>query len=607
MNRMTKTKGNKQGVILVTILFIFCIAMIMIAAALMLTTGTRERLYTRAEKNQARLTVTSAAEAFYQALYMGDISDAELQALASEKANVGLVDTSTPGMGGVAGNKTTVKIRPGDEAGLHSDVEEYVTLEFVTEIDEQTEHVLVVLKYDKPTPAVLDFQNMIETNGDMGYGELVIGANGAGKPDNTILIRGDGKMTNGGTDANYGTVIVTGDFYSSDAPNSMRDATVVLWGTNNKANFSSGNNFNPKGLYFINPGAASGSQSVVNYESKHDFCEGTNEIYINRTFSNHYLNKEPGSLLTLTGTTGSSVAGTTWNNGSNKDLTSKINESIASYGSSSGAAYDNAKAAQNLLKYKGYIDQGFPTLEQAMNTDLSKNLFGGVTASDDLSDVPAANKLNPASFGGTYSGGNYTLSGGSLGGNKYAVFEGDTRLYITGSINWGDFRIYQKSGKLRIYLASGVNIETTEMYGHCGGIYSTSDRSEANVQGNGSASYPAGIGTVTPNCNIYGYGNNQIKMVKGPFVMDSYVSLYNPSGSSNKSEFKMDGQNSGGFKFYGRIKASGVGNTGAGSSAVPYCPGPSSAEDPNKLYTQYSRYKVDKFLYYYTAEEVAGG
>lgn len=55
---------NKKGVILVTVLFILALSMILISCALLLTSATRSRIYDKAEKTQARLTVTSIAETF---------------------------------------------------------------------------------------------------------------------------------------------------------------------------------------------------------------------------------------------------------------------------------------------------------------------------------------------------------------------------------------------------------------------------------------------------------------------------------------------------------------------------------------------------------------
>ena len=64
MRKLTKKKAGRRGAILVTVVFILAFAVIFIAAAMTLTQSTRKRVYTEAETNQARLTVTSVAESW---------------------------------------------------------------------------------------------------------------------------------------------------------------------------------------------------------------------------------------------------------------------------------------------------------------------------------------------------------------------------------------------------------------------------------------------------------------------------------------------------------------------------------------------------------------
>ena len=82
VKRFNKKQGSKQGVILLTVVFILAMAVIFISACMVMTMATRNRLYWKAEQSQARLTVTSAAEAFYQALEVGDFQEGQLKKLA---------------------------------------------------------------------------------------------------------------------------------------------------------------------------------------------------------------------------------------------------------------------------------------------------------------------------------------------------------------------------------------------------------------------------------------------------------------------------------------------------------------------------------------------
>lgn len=83
MRKFNKKKGSRQGAILVTVVFILAFAIIFIAAAMVLTQNTRKRIYTEAESNQARLTVTSVAEAFYRAVEKCEFQDADIISLCT--------------------------------------------------------------------------------------------------------------------------------------------------------------------------------------------------------------------------------------------------------------------------------------------------------------------------------------------------------------------------------------------------------------------------------------------------------------------------------------------------------------------------------------------
>ncbi|MBQ4190771.1 MAG: hypothetical protein II641_02925, partial [Clostridiales bacterium] len=87
VKRFNKKQGSKQGVILLTVVFILAMAVIFISACMLMTRATRDRMYWKAEQSQARLTVTSAAEAFYQALEVGDFKESVLKELALKKAS----------------------------------------------------------------------------------------------------------------------------------------------------------------------------------------------------------------------------------------------------------------------------------------------------------------------------------------------------------------------------------------------------------------------------------------------------------------------------------------------------------------------------------------
>ena len=151
VKRFNKKQGSKQGIILLTVVFILAMAVIFISACMLMTRATRDRMYWKAEQSQARLTVTSAAEAFYQALEVGDFKESDLKTLAKGQA-AGIYMTAKdssnkylPGMSMDPKNCTTLSLKAKDSAC--SEIYAYL----VTTIGDETERVKITFKVkDKP-------------------------------------------------------------------------------------------------------------------------------------------------------------------------------------------------------------------------------------------------------------------------------------------------------------------------------------------------------------------------------------------------------------------------------------------------------------------------
>ena len=109
-------KQSKRGVILVTILFILAISFVLITAAMLMTKGTRDRLYARAESSQARLTATAVAQAFHQAYSNHTLSEGAMSTiLSSNRAGNPLTITAgpdLPGLTSAADNCTKLTVVP---------------------------------------------------------------------------------------------------------------------------------------------------------------------------------------------------------------------------------------------------------------------------------------------------------------------------------------------------------------------------------------------------------------------------------------------------------------------------------------------------------------
>ena len=115
IKRLGKAKKKKQGAILVIVVLILALAMIFISMAMLLTKATRNRLYENAMSSQARLTVTSAAEVFLEALQTQEITDKQMDGFLAESptkadGSMKMLIDGVPGMSNEADNCTILNI-----------------------------------------------------------------------------------------------------------------------------------------------------------------------------------------------------------------------------------------------------------------------------------------------------------------------------------------------------------------------------------------------------------------------------------------------------------------------------------------------------------------
>ena len=147
IKRLGKAKKSKQGAILVIVVLILALAMIFISMAMLLTKATRNRLYENTMSSQARLTVTSAAEVFLEALETQEITDKQIDDYLSEcptraTGKMRMVIADVPGMSATDDkNCTFMNMYYPDKASSPNTV--YV--DFTTTIGDQVESVRVEL------------------------------------------------------------------------------------------------------------------------------------------------------------------------------------------------------------------------------------------------------------------------------------------------------------------------------------------------------------------------------------------------------------------------------------------------------------------------------
>jgi len=164
MRRLSKkymhNSEDKKGVMLVTILFIVAIAIIFVSTALMISVASRQRIYTNAIDDQARLTLYSLSQSVWQAIYSQEISDAQLQELASNAAVITFDNADIPGMG-LGGSTAKAYFWTNDASTFKK-----IYIEFEIQIDGQYEYYTMVLnRNESPKQKGTAFNFCVELNG----------------------------------------------------------------------------------------------------------------------------------------------------------------------------------------------------------------------------------------------------------------------------------------------------------------------------------------------------------------------------------------------------------------------------------------------------------
>ena len=285
VKRFNKKQGSKQGIILLTVVFILAMAIIFISACMLMTRATRDRMYWKAEQSQARLTVTSAAEAFYQALEVGDFKESDLKKLATGSAS-GIYMTATdatgkclPGMGTTSDNCTMLSLKAKD--AKCSEIYAYLT----TTIGTEKESVKITFKMkDKATPVGL-FQNPVDYNGTTGtinFDDMGKVMNGSNPSDNFLVVR-KGTYTKDSSSNIYSDVIFVGGDVKDFVANLHGD---VVFLDDAKVNATSANQqygWSGANVYFAGTSTTTFNDSFNAGGNMIEFGGITNLIFANRT------------------------------------------------------------------------------------------------------------------------------------------------------------------------------------------------------------------------------------------------------------------------------------------------------------------------------------
>lgn len=596
--KKSKLGSSKRGSMLVLVLIIMVVGLIFIASALMLTNTTRQRYYEDSESSQARLTVGSVAESFYQAVYIQEITDDQLEALASGKAVLTFSSSSSvPGVSG--GASTTATFSKTTVAGVSR-----VTIVFSTTIDGQTENVRMTLEKTETTPPTVLFSSPYESGGG-NMGNLNLGSTGtmAGVTDNYAIIHGDGIIAHSGSTSVYSTIITDSVITAGSGITLFDD--VVFYGPNAGFNVtgSNGQGFNINtdsgSAYFICPDGQGTGSALYNgttaFNSTTALSTSGHFVADNVVFYNFNLNLGSNT----------DVASGYFNTDTHDD------NYVYMYGNGTLTGANAALSAEVLNSYAEELvhnsdiqalrDQVSAYLASDAKSLLSTGILDSATARSSFGDPYSradATTFNLAGVGNgqrrTLNAGAYILSG-NLGNNSSMgnalntrvvcdLSQGDYTFYVDNdmTIYGGFFEVINGAGSdnwVRFILADDVSLTIGTNANPCGILSTSREAGEAQPIGE------------KPHVQILGADRNTVT-IGNQTTVDAYIGCYGTSGSVLFSNCPATG-------FYGRVCAQYAQQTDGEFATIPYCPSPNATEVTNAYVVIYSDYSVDDFEYFY--------
>ena len=639
MRKFNKKKGSRRGAILVTVVFILAFAVIFIAAAMTLTQATRRRVYTEAESNQARLTVTSVAEAWYRAVDKCEFSDKAL--LAYFKANSGHGTTirvkASPNASNVPGletegeanstvSYTTMRLyRSPNVVGASEDKEYTYFADFSTYIDGQVEHVRAEMSYT-PQETSGDggpFSTQIDLYGKFGNNNLEVVGDGKDSDDlgNIFLVRNGGNNKDSGF-SSYATMIYCDgtvtfkdeDFFSTDI---VFLTGAKLKGTGDSGHFKDTSKI--KNIFFF----GDNNEDMFSGEKGNWSGKGINFYYHKRN-NNNTKYTEGGNVIEI------NLDGTRADGASTSDAFKKKVQTYASYNN----------------KYKKGGSEEFPTTDKflastAKTIKLSKT---APSSAEKMSLGEFLTKYNYKTYKKFAPSGTYLFTSDDSdhnlkkddpivivleGGSKYRFYfdnnksfglhgvvfivhkpnksepicfclEDGAKVYWPGDGSSTTSNYDNRVGGNGIFAVYGRDFDNAKAaYDFVKGITATNPRNFENTKNKGySYRYD---GKNEPCAMIIGMGNNQFLMDKN-IVMEAFIGLFNDSYNANgdpKSTLSFRNNDSG--VMYGRIMTDGLGfNNDGGSIKYPASPAASSiTPTPPDIEPIISGFELKSMKYYY--------
>jgi len=646
-----KTGRKKHGVILITVVFIMAVALIFIVSALMLTTATRSRVYESAFNNQARLTVTSVAEAFYQALQAQEITDAAFESLKNKTINI---NGDMPGMQGDADSYTTAHF---EECGGG------IKVTFTTRIGDSIECIDMILqKTDDGEPAI-GFSRQMELGDGANLVRANVGGSVTGGPytgptnGNTILSYGD-------LNINIGNPNIYSDIFSLGV---LTGHDTHFFGDIYFVGPDAGLGVNTQTVTFDNPESTAyfiNNDSAFYWYDGDNFATGANTP-VDPSMANPGGSTEARSRTYVGGgrvvfadcdnvTMGTNALGNY--NGDQCVAYGVSEEGDLQFGDGDFQYYgDGSNLRGNVLEdqqtmidslYEQY-DSLFDEYGDPINQDVPDawdevdDHYGLSSQESSASSLAGSIGINLKTASGSYNlePGAYKVSGqmGEADGSGAPIIDidlslGDYYIFVTDNLTIEDgfFRIVNGGSEgdhkcyfvidYDKYLQIGVN--NTK---HPCGIIDNSCYPSVATTDDGSGYVLSAIDqNVTPYTYVFGQGatgnlsnppqsgdsvanEGQLRLggpnggSNGYYHLIAYVGMYpSTDGAGDAGAFTFSVADA--VTFYGRVTCNTFGGYSGGALNVPYCPAPGSTPPPpNPFDPINSEYSLYDFQYYSVA------
>lgn len=631
VKRFSKKQGSKQGVILLTVVLILAMAVIFISACMVMTQATRNRLYWKAEQSQARLTVTSAAEAFYQALEVGDFQEGQLKKLAVAGAS-GILMTAKdasgnylPGMSTDLENCTKLSLKAKD--ANCSEIYAYL----VTTIDGETEKVKITFKVKKKSKVYGLFGNPVDYNGNvtnLNYHDFGYNLNGGGQPDDNFMVVRDGAYMQDSTSKIWsGFVFTSGTVGKFQVSMQGTESDFVFLG-DSKLGLEATLDSSTNSWFFVNP---SGNTDALATDIMVNTMKASGQVvFANRNINKNLTNFDSPvyqiSLDSNYNVTASELKGGTavsdpssMNDKTSKYASKDFTDSIGEFPSTE-IAFAKISYGDSTLPKEAPSEATGMTLAEFENKYATKDPSTPKIVGDDNGDL-VPDTVCIRIYGGGGIGGNdaadpscvFLLDGST---NYFIYFQGSGNQYNLCRCTFAVVNPTSSCNQIFV-LENGVDLKISDEwssstgYGFLSVSRDTNSASAAsyadyllnnNLVDEMTKSSPAGGSFSTyydsvkkPTIYMFGAGDNEVYMQPGA-VFEGYLGLFNPADSTTKSGVQCYNTSQ---YIYGRMMFDWFNTADGGDVNMPYCPGPDTGGSKPDVELYKFGYDVVSVDYYY--------